>query len=144
MHAHEIAPGEVYRDAAVCVTAIPVRHGAWKHAYAYRFDATDKSIVISGDTTSANPSSTPPTAVTSWCTYSQRGGEARTPEWRRYHAAYHTSAIDLSKLAAKVQPKKLVLYHELPMGQPESEVLSEIRQTFTGEIIYRKDLDTIR
>jgi ribonuclease Z len=146
VHTHEIAPGEFYRDAVVRVTAIQVPHGAWKHAYAYRFDAPGKSIVISGDTTFSEAL----IAAAKGCDilvhefYSQKGWEARTPEWRRYHAAYHTSAIDLGKLAARVQPKKLVLYHELPMGQPPEEVLSEIRQNFAGETIYGKDLDVIR
>ena len=58
--------------------------------------------------------------------------------------SFHTSAPDLGKLAARVQPKKLVLYHELPMGQAPEEVLHEIREYFTGEVIYGKDLDVIR
>jgi ribonuclease Z len=146
VHAHEIAPGEVYRDDAVRVTAIPVRHGAWKYAYAFRFDAPDKSIAISGDTTFSESL----IAAAKGCDilvhefYSEKGWEARTPEWRRYHAAYHTSAVDVGKVAARVQPKKLVLYHELPMGQTEEEVLSEIRRNFSGAVIYGNDLDVIR
>jgi ribonuclease Z len=143
---HEIRPGEVYRDGAVRVTAIPVAHGAWKDAYGYRFDAADKSIVISGDTA---PSDLLAEAAKG-CDilvhefYSQKGWEARTPDWRRYHAAYHTSAAELGKLAARIRPKKLVLYHELPMGQPPEEVLREIRENFAGEVVYGKDLEVIR
>jgi ribonuclease BN (tRNA processing enzyme) len=50
----------------------------------------------------------------------------------------------LGKLAAEVHPKKLVLYHQLPMGETPEEVIAEIRQQFAGEIIYGKDLDVIR
>ena len=146
LHAHEVRPGEVYRDAAVRVTAFAVAHGAWKHAYGYRFEAGGKSIVISGDTTPSERLA----EVAKGCdilvheVYSQKGWEARTPEWRRYHAAYHTSAVELGKLAARAQPKKLVLYHELPMGQTPEEVLREIRENFGGEVVYGKDLEVIR
>src|SRR6266704_2379887 len=49
--AHEFdAPGLVMQNADVKVTAARVRHPPIVHAYAYRFDAADRSIVISGDT----------------------------------------------------------------------------------------------
>ena len=145
VHTHEMKPSEKYHDAAVTVTAIPVTHGSWKHAYGYKFEAAGKIIVISGDTTVSESL----IAAAQNCDilvhefYSQKGWEARAPDWQRYHAAFHTSAVDLGKLAARVRPKKLVLYPELPMGQSESEVLSEIRQNFQGEVIYGKDLEVI-
>ncbi len=146
VHAHEVKPGEIYRDARVKVSAIPVSHGSWKYAYAYRFDAGGKVIVISGDTT---PNERLAEAAKG-CdilvheVYSQKGWEARTPDWRRYHAAFHTSAVELGKLAARIQPGKLVLYHELPMGQTSEEVLGEIRENFHGTVIYGEDLEVIR
>src|SRR5712691_10233903 len=49
--AHEFSePGPVMQNADVKVTAARVRHPPIVHAYAYRFDAADRSIVISGDT----------------------------------------------------------------------------------------------
>src|SRR6266568_5022066 len=52
--AHEFAePGLVMQNADVKVTAARVRHPPIVHAYAYRFDAADRSIVISGDTTTS-------------------------------------------------------------------------------------------
>ena len=146
VHAHEVRPGVIYRDDAVRISAIPVVHGAWKYAYGYRFEVGGKVIVISGDTTY----STALLEAARGCDilvhefYSQKGWDARTPDWQRYHAAYHTSAIDLGKLAAAAKPKKLVLYHELPMGQPPEQVIREIREHFNGDVIYGKDLDVVR
>ena len=144
--AHDVLPGEIYRDDQVRVVAFAVPHGAWKHAYGYRFQAKDKTIVISGDTTYSEAL----VAAAKGCdilvheVYSQKGWEERTAEWRAYHAAYHTSAPDVGRVAAQVHPKKLVLYHLLPMGQSADEVLSEVRRNWQGETIYGKDLDVIR
>jgi ribonuclease Z len=144
--AHDVTPGEVYRDENVRVIAFAVPHGEWKHAYGYRFEAKDRTIVISGDTTYSEAL----IAAARGCdilvheVYSQRGWEKRTPDWRRYHAASHTSAIDVGRVAAQVRPRKLVLYHLLPMGETAEEVLSEVRQNWGGEVVYGKDLDVIR
>jgi ribonuclease Z len=144
--AHDVKPGAIYRDDAVRVTAIAVSHGAWPHAYAYRFEAKDRTIVISGDTTYSESL----IAGAKGCdilvheVYSQAGWEKRTPDWRKYHAAYHTSAPDVGRVAAQVRPRKLVLYHLLPMGATPEQVLSEVRRKWDGEVIYGKDLDVIR
>jgi ribonuclease BN (tRNA processing enzyme) len=146
VHAHDVKPGEIYRDEAVRVVAFSVPHGAWKYAYGYRFEAKDKVIVFSGDTTYSEAVA----RAAAGCdilvheVYSAAGLAKRTPDWQRYHTAFHTSGVDLGRLAAEVKPKKLVLYHQLPMGENSAEVLSEIRQHFTGEVVYGKDLDVIR
>jgi ribonuclease Z len=147
VHVHEVPrPGEIYRDAAVSVSAIPVAHGTWKYAYGYRFDVTRKVIVISGDTTYSPGllEAAKDCDILVHEFYSQKGLESRTPDWQRYHSAFHTSAIEVGKLAAAANVKKLVLYHELPMGQPPDEVIREVRQHFSGEIVYGKDLDVVR
>jgi ribonuclease Z len=144
--AHDVKPGEVYRDAAVRVTAFAVPHGNWKHAYGYRFEFKDKTIVISGDTTYSERLA----EIAKGCdilvheVYSQKGWEGRTPEWQRYHAAFHTSAPDVGRIAAKVRPQKLVLYHLLPMGEAPDEVLQEVRKYYDGDTLYGRDLDVIR
>jgi ribonuclease BN (tRNA processing enzyme) len=146
VHAHDVKPGEIYRDEAMRVTAFQVEHGAWKYAYGYRFEAKDKVIVFSGDTTYSEAVA----HAAAGCdilvheVYSAAGLANRTPDWQRYHTAYHTSGVDLGRLAAEANPKKLVLYHQLPMGQTAEEVLTEIRRHFAGEVVYGKDLDVIR
>src|SRR5262245_2778689 len=48
--AHEIAPGVVYRDTNVTVTAFPAHHEEMVDSFSFRFDTPDRSVVISGDT----------------------------------------------------------------------------------------------
>ena len=144
--AHDVKPGTIYSDGTVRVTAFAVKHGSWRYAYGYRFEAKDKTVVLSGDTTYSEAL----IAAAKGCdilvheVYSAKGLEGRTPDWRRYHAAFHTSAVDVGRVAARVHPKKLVLYHELPMGQTPAEVLEEVHRNFAGEVVYGNDLDVIR
>jgi len=143
VNAHEIEPGVIYRDETVTVTSFAVPHGAWEHSFAFRFDTPDRSIVISGDTTASE-------AVVEACSgcdvlvhevYAKAGWDRREPEWQAYHQASHTSGVELGQLAARAQPKLLVLYHQLLWGATEEELLAEIRQSFDGEVVSAKDLD---
>jgi ribonuclease Z len=142
----EVRPGLVNDDGVVRVRAISVAHGGWKHAYAYRFEAGGKTVVISGDTAYSERLA----EAAKGCdilvheVYSRKGWEGRSPEWQRYHAAYHTSGVELGRLAAIARPKALVLYHQLPMGQTEEEVLGEVKAAFPGEVRWGRDLDVIR
>jgi ribonuclease BN (tRNA processing enzyme) len=144
--AHDVKPGEIYRDEFVRVIAFPVSHGTWRYAYGYRFEARDRTIVISGDTTYGERL----IAAAKGCdillheVMSEAGVAKRTADWQKYHRASHTTAIDVGRVAAAVRPRKLVLYHLLPMGESEAEVLGEVRQNWGGEVVYGKDLDVIR
>jgi ribonuclease Z len=144
--AREIRQGEVYRDEQIRVVAFPVSHGHWKESFGYRFEARDKVIVISGDTTVSESL----VRAAKGCdilvheVYSQQGWEKRTAEWRRYHAAYHTSGPDLGRIAGRIQPKTLVLYHQLLMGETVPQLLKEVGAAFAGWLLYGRDLDVIR
>lgn len=143
---HDVKPGEIYRDETIRVIAFPDQHGTWKYAYGYRFEARDKTIVVSGDTTYSESL----IKAAAHCdiliheVYSEKGWTHRTPEWQRYHAAFHTSGPALGKLANIVRPGKLVLYHQLPMGESPAELLSEVQSVFKGQVIYGADLMVIR
>jgi len=141
-HPHEILPGVVYQDSLVKVTAFAVPHGKWEHAYGYRFDTPDRSIVISGDTS-------PSDAVADACNrcdvlvhevITEAHLAVRTPDWQAYHRAYHTPAPELGRVAAKAKPKLLVLYHLIPTGFNEAELLGEVRRGFKGRVIVGRDL----
>lgn len=143
VNVHEIEPGLVYSDANVKVTAFAVLHGKWKEALGYRFETPDRVVVLSGDTTYC------PNLVehAKGCdiliheAYSDAGLKRRTPHWQEYHMAYHTSGIDVGLIASKVQPKLLILYHELPFGEPAGEILTEVHKLFQGAAVESKDLD---
>lgn len=140
---HEIAPGEIYQDENVKVTAFAVPHGEWEHAFGFRFDTTDRSVVITGDTT-------PSDKVVEACSgcdvlvhevYAKTGFGGRPPDWQDYHRASHTSGVELGEIAARARPKLLVLYHQLMWGATEEELMAEIRQSFDGEVAFADDLD---
>ena len=140
---HEIEPGVVYRDANVTVQAFPVHHGAWDHSFGYRFETPDRVVVVSGDRT-------PRIDIAEHCqgcdvlvheVYSVKGFETRPAEWQAYHADSHTSSVELGKLAERVRPKILVLYHQLLWGATPQDVLDEIRQVYDGVVVFGNDLD---
>jgi ribonuclease BN (tRNA processing enzyme) len=139
----EISSGVVYEDENVKVTAFAVLHGGWEEAFGFRFETPDRTIVISGDTS-------PTDAVVEMCqgcdilvheVYSQAGFDGRVPAWQKYHAASHTSGLELGRLAARAQPKVLVLTHQLLWGATPEELVAEIKSAFNGFVIYGKDLD---
>lgn len=141
--AHTIRPGVVFKDDNVKVTAFAVPHGKWPEAYGYRFDTADRSIVISGDTSPSN-------AVADAChgcdvliheVISSAHLAIRTREWQRYHSTYHTPSKDLGEVAAKAHPGLLILYHQIPSGFSEEDLLAEIRAAYKGRVVSGRDLD---
>jgi ribonuclease BN (tRNA processing enzyme) len=141
----ECAPGRVYQDKHVSVTAFAARHGAWKHAYGFRFDTPGLVICVSGDTAPypEMEENYQNCDVLIHEVYSKTGFNNRPPAWQAYHAASHTSGVQLGKIAANVKPRLLILIHQLMWGATEKQLLDEIRQHFDGPVIYGNDLDYI-
>jgi ribonuclease BN (tRNA processing enzyme) len=145
---HEIEPGVVYDSGGVRVTAIPVHHAEWPHAFAYRVDTPTQAIVISGDT---RPSEAlveaahgadvlihEAYAASRLAPENRPGGD----EWPAYMRASHTSDVELGALAARIQPKLLILYHLVRMGASDDELLAGVRAGgFTGRTVIGRDLD---
>jgi ribonuclease BN (tRNA processing enzyme) len=137
---HEVLPGVVYRDSLVTVTAIAVKHGSWTHAYGYRFDTPDRSIVISGDTR-------PTDSIVRACdgcdillheVYSAEMFKRRSAAWQRSH----TSTTELAAIAKRAHPGLLVLYHQLFWGATPDQLIAEIRGAgYEGPVVSGKDLD---
>jgi ribonuclease BN (tRNA processing enzyme) len=142
---HEIHPGVVFKDANVTVTAFLVKHGSWDEAFGYRFDAPDRSIVISGDTA-------PTDSVVKACNgcdvllhemYDDTmSGLSDGEKPSAYFSAFHTSPQELAAIAGKARPKLLVLYHQ--MGRPvvDGHMLDALRAAgYNGAVVSALDLD---
>jgi ribonuclease BN (tRNA processing enzyme) len=140
---HEITAGTIYRDDNVVVSAFRVQHGSWNHAYGYRFDTEDRSIVISGDTR--------PTVTTieacNGCdvliheVYCRRGFLAGTKKWQHYHSTHHTSTLELAQLANEARPSLLILYHVLFFGCSDDELVNEMKSQYKGRFVLGNDLE---
>jgi ribonuclease BN (tRNA processing enzyme) len=136
---HEISPGIVYQDGNVTVKAFLVDHGEVPQAFGYRFETSDRTIVISGDTS-------PSQSVIDNCNgcdilvhevMSTKGNLAAAPAWQAYSLKYHTSTAQLAELATKARPKLLILYHRI-FADP---VLQEMRDAYKGQFVIGLDLD---
>jgi ribonuclease BN (tRNA processing enzyme) len=148
VNAHEIAPGVVYKDRNVTVTAF-LAHHEMTDSFSFRFDTPDRTIVISGDTS--------PTQIlldhSRGCdvliheVYSMADFRRNTPQFQEFQRNYHTSSIELAGIANEINPGLLVLYHrgnryERHMTREIDDILlAEIRQGYTGEVVAAHDLD---
>jgi ribonuclease BN (tRNA processing enzyme) len=145
---HEIRGGVVYEKDGVRVTAIAVEHGAWKNAFAYRIDAANRSIVISGDTRPSQALVKAATGVDILIheVYSaarlkpedRPGGK----DWPRYCREYHTSDVELGALASRIRPKLLILDHVIRIGATDEELLAGVLAGgYNGKVVIGKDLE---
>jgi ribonuclease BN (tRNA processing enzyme) len=147
VNAHEIHAGVVYKDANVTVSAFPTKHAM--ESYGYRFDAPDRSIVISGDTN--------PTRATIDACHGcdvlihevlTRQWLAKRPDFQAYAAQFHTTTAQLTELANRAKPHLLILYHASLSLRPAvdaerstaAELLSEMSH-YSGQVVVGRDLD---
>lgn len=145
---HEIEAGLIYDSLGVRITAIPVPHGNWKKAFAYRIDTPDRSILISGDTRYNEElvkySKGVDILIHEVYSESHLKPEKREggDDWPKYMKEFHTSDVELGKLASLIKPKLLILYHLIRMGASDDELIEGIRKGgFTGKVSVGKDLD---
>lgn len=150
--AHDISkPGVVLQNDEVKVSAGLVRHPLVKQAYAYRFDAKDRSVVISGDTTYA-PELADFAKGADLLVHEVMylpGIEAlvrRLPnatKLRKHLLDSHTVPEDVGKIATQAGVKTLVLSHFVPGDDPsitDEHWAEGVRKHFSGQIIVGKDL----
>lgn len=143
---HEIGPGVVYDSGGVRVTAFLVEHGTWREAYGYRIDTPGRSVVISGDT---RPSENLVRAAVhaDVLVHEVYPADRTAPNptesatWPQYVRELHTSDAELGELAARVQPKLLILTHIIRRSATDEQLLSAVRRSFTGRVVVGHDLD---
>jgi ribonuclease Z len=144
VNVHEIEPGIVYKDKNVTVSAFLVKHGSWDQAFGYKFEAPDRTIVISGDTR-------PTDAIAKACNhcdvlvhevYSEARVSKLPPGQQEYSRTFHTSTVELAKEAAAARPRLLVLYHQMyGRGMTYEQLLDEMKQDYSGDVVSARDLD---
>lgn len=146
---HEIAPGVVYDSAGVKITAIPVLHGDWKEAYGYRIDTPTRSIVLSGDTR-PSPALTAAAQGVDVLIHEVYPAATLAPErrvggadWPEYMRTFHTSDVELGKIAAAARPKLLILQHVVNrLGATDAEMIAAVRKSgFAGRVVVGRDLE---
>lgn len=149
VNAHEIRPGIVYEKEGIRVQAIPVPHGSWREAYAYRIDTPDRSILISGDTRPSEALITGGKGVDVLVHEVYHEGRIKPEKrpggefWPQYMREFHTSDVELGRIAARVEPKLLILYHIVRSGNPtKDELIAGIRSGgYNGEVVIGKDIE---
>jgi len=152
IHPHEFSKGGlVVETENVKVTAALVNHPPVEPAFAYRFDAPDRSIVFSGDTTPCEG-----------LVKLAQGADflvhevlhkpslakllPRVPHRDKlleHIIGSHTTHIDVGKVAKEAGVKTLVLTHFVPADDPSltDEMWIEGAKThFEGKVIVGKDL----
>jgi ribonuclease BN (tRNA processing enzyme) len=152
MHVHEIGEaGVVMSDGHVKVTAALVDHPPVVPSLGYRFDAADRSIVISGDTARSDAvvklargadvlvhSAMYPPAIDRLV--------ARVPAAATLKAsilAHQTSAEDAGRVAQAAGVRTLVLSHLVPPDDPEVTDrmwIDAAQSQFRGTVIVGRDL----
>jgi ribonuclease BN (tRNA processing enzyme) len=159
VNAHEITPGVIYQDEKVKVTAFPTQHAV--ESYGFRFETSDRSVVVSGDT-SPTEETIKACGGCDVLIHEARALEMFTklPEERRsFGAKNHTTSEQLAALATKAKPGLLIVYHAwiswwpTTPGNPStvltsgeihstSDVLQkEIGLRYAGQFVIGRDLD---
>lgn len=141
--------GVVYRDERVQVTAALVDHPPLAHAFAYRIDTADRSIVISGDTKPcenlialANHAD----ILVHEAMFEPAIGNLvlgnNGLSIRDHLMKSHTSVTDVGAIAERAGVPRLVLSHLTPSSDVVSHDIweSNARHGYHGDVIVGEDL----
>ena len=152
VHVNELREGgPVMRDDQVTVTATVVDHPPMVPAFAYRFDAADRSIVISGDTARSDnlvklaqgADVLVHSAVYLPAVDRLVARVSNATALKRSIIAGQTSAEDAGRVAQAAGVRTLVLSHLIPADDSEvtEPMWTEAARThFRGSVIVGKDL----
>jgi ribonuclease BN (tRNA processing enzyme) len=152
VHIHElIRSGVVMHDNNVKVTAAVVNHPPVVPAFGYRFDARDRSIVISGDTSPSDNliklaqgadvlvhDAVYPPGIDRLV-----AGVPNAARLKQSIMSHHTTAEDAGRVAQAAGVKMLVLSHLVPAEDPavtDQMWIDAARVHFRGPVIVGKDL----
>jgi len=154
---------EVFKDEHVTVLAVENAHfpdrakAKMAHrSFAYRFNAPDRSIVLSGDTAYspglvelARGADVFVCEAMTMATQRQLQGRAQGPATGesvgRHVLETHSSTEDVGRMASEAKVKSVVLYHLLgvPNGQrggsPEEAFIPDVKKHYDGPVIVGND-----
>jgi len=165
---HDVAPGMVWQDANVRVTAVENTHfnfapdspGAGKYrSYSYRFDTPGRSIVFTGDTgpskaltelaKGADVLVTEVTVVDDVIAVMKKNGnwDTKTADekegWIRHMKEEHVRPEEVGQMAAAAGVKTVVMTHFSPSVDPKDDLkryVAAARRFYAGRIVLAKDL----
>lgn len=152
IHVHELTrEGPVMQDENVRVTAALVKHPLVVPAFAFRFDAADRSIVISGDTTRSEnlvqlargADILVHEALFVPAVDRLVAGDPNTSTLKKHLLDSHTAIEDCGRVAEAAGVKTLVISHRVPVDDPaitDQMWIDAARQHFRGPVIIAKDL----
>jgi ribonuclease BN (tRNA processing enzyme) len=152
VHVHELTRGgPVMQDENVSVTAALVDHPPVVPAFAYRFDAADRSIVISGDTARSDnlirlargADVLVHEALYMPAVDRLAGRVANAGDLKRSIVSHSTSAEDAGRVAQAAGVKTLVLSHLIPADDPtvtDQLWIDAAGAHFRGAVIVGRDL----
>jgi ribonuclease BN (tRNA processing enzyme) len=152
VHVHEVSEGgAVMQNDRVKVTATIVNHPPFVLAFAYRFDAADRSIVISGDTARSDnlvKLAQGVDVLVHSAVYFPAVDRliARVPNATALKQTIirgQTSAEDVGRVAQAAGVKTLVLSHLIPADDPtvtDQMWIDAARTEFKGTVIVGRDL----
>ena len=165
---HDVAPGAVYQDANVRVTAVENTHfnfapdspGAGKYrSYSYRFDTPGRVVVFTGDTgpspaltelaKGADVLVTEVTQVEDVIEVLKKNGNWQTKSaaeqagWIQHMRQEHVTPEDVGRMAAAAGVKTAVLTHLSPSVDPKDDFQRYVdgaKKFFPGPVLLAKDL----
>jgi len=138
----EIQNGVIYKDENVTVEAITVEHGAFE-AYAFKFITPHKTIVISGDTCPVPElyEKAKNCDILVHEVYCESVMPELPQKYQDYFKRVHTGSVELGKIAQEIDPKLLVLTHQITYKKTKQDIINEIRENYHGALAYGNDLD---
>jgi ribonuclease BN (tRNA processing enzyme) len=167
-HGHDVAPGVVYQDANVKVTAVENTHFHFKSgdpaygkykSYSYRFETPDKVVFFTGDTgpsdavvelaKGADLYVTETTSPEDVVELFKKAGiwQSKTPEeqqgFLRHMHEEHVTPDDIGRMAAKAEVKGVIMSHLGPSVNANDDYqryIDEAKKYYSGPITLAKDL----
>ena len=147
IHPHDIrTPGRVMQDDRVRVTCCRVDHPLVPFAVAYRFDTTDRSIVISGDTRPSRALvelARNADVLVHEVLYASRAPGSPGSALRHHIIESHTPVEEAGRVASEAGVRTLVLSHFVPAENPpvsDDEWMAAAQTHFKGRIVVGRDL----